>query len=625
MTKILHRLLILTVLFSASRSLGQDYEWVWTQSGGGAASGPGQQSVFEEGLDETIIDIVVDSDNNYYTLSGVTAGTRNYAGTTLGNYGLLDIIDIAIIAHDCEGNLLWSHIVGGSGEDQAYKLGLDSTNGLYVAVNVNNRAYVTNTGEENFFPPVHFSADDVMPPRPVDGNIAHVGNKRGFLLKFDKNSGDLLWRKDIQGPVTYYTRHMTVGRIFIDQNDVIHQIVGLLEGEHLDGTATVAGNQMQFFMVKYDTEGNLMGVPQPLPMTSGTGTGFGPHNTIFVYDHALNRYYISGQSAFFQTQTFGGVALQSTGTYIIAFDATSFEEVWRKELETPYNMTYEQISQLAIDDNSDIFISGKYSVGPDGYASFGGYELPEYVGLSQYGNPNYGHVPYTMKISPDGAVQWLRTPDGYVHSSPDATGSYFNRGLVINGDELAVLVASGSHIWGDYSVGRPPGHHPDPVILRLDKHTGAVNGLHDIVAGAGVTNEFRAIAVDSDGNYIAGGHFFGILENPAGDNTYYSMGKTDLLLAKLAASQCGSGGLAVSDQTHHNTLVSLYPNPTNGGLNIQTTLDINRVEIYNSLGQRITSRRFSQTIDLAAIPSGVYVVRLTDSNGKAYTQKVVKQ
>src|SRR5690606_16953093 len=243
-----------------------------------------------------------------------------------------------------------------------------------------NRAYVNN-GHENFFPTVHFSAEDFMPPRPVDNTVPHIGNKRGFLLKFDTDTGDLLWRKDIQGPVTYHTRPMTVGRIFIDANDVIHQIVGLLEGEHLDGTVTVTGNQMQFYLVKYDTDGNLIGVPQPLPMTSGTGTGFGPHNTIFLYDEALNRYYIGGQSAFFLPKTFGGVPLQPTGLYIIAFDATTFAELWRSELEHPSILTYEVLSEIAIDENSDLFISGKYSNGPNQNGLFGGHPLPEYVGI----------------------------------------------------------------------------------------------------------------------------------------------------------------------------------------------------------------------------------------------------
>src|SRR5690606_40298326 len=57
-------------------------------------------------------------------------------------------------------------------------------------------------------------------------------------------------------------------------------------------------------------------------------------------------------------------------------------------------------------------------------------------------------------------------------------------------------------------------HRADPVILRLNKETGDIIGLHDLEGGSGVDNEFRVITTDNDGNYIAGGHFFGALEHP---------------------------------------------------------------------------------------------------------------
>src|SRR5690606_33952501 len=45
----------------------QEFQWVWAKSGGGGLSG--SDSVFNEQQDETIRDIVVDADNNYYFLA----------------------------------------------------------------------------------------------------------------------------------------------------------------------------------------------------------------------------------------------------------------------------------------------------------------------------------------------------------------------------------------------------------------------------------------------------------------------------------------------------------------------------------------------------------------------------
>src|SRR5690606_30851935 len=225
-------------------SLAQTYQYEWARSGGGGLSG--SDSVFNEQQDETVRDVVVDADNNYYFLADLQGGTINFGGESLTHYGSKDIV---IIALDCEGNFRWHHTIGGGSHlDYAFKLGLDNTNGLYVGINVYN-----NASESGFnHPPVHFSEDDIMPLVPVNSNNGnpHEGFKRGFLLKFDKDTGNYLWRKDLQGDVTDVLSGMIVGRIFIDSNDVIHQIVGLQQGTHLDGLVTVGQGEINFYLVK---------------------------------------------------------------------------------------------------------------------------------------------------------------------------------------------------------------------------------------------------------------------------------------------------------------------------------------------------------------------------------------
>lgn len=274
MKKQLQQLLLIIGLGLLAYGLqAQEFQWEWAKSGGGGLSG--SDSVFNEQQDETIRDIVVDADNNYYFLADLQGGTVSFEGESLTHYGSKDII---IISLDCEGNYRWSHTIGGSNwQDNAYKLELDSSNGLYIAVTVVNNATVGGFNH----PPVHFSEDDVMPLVPVNSNNGnpHEAYKMGFLLKFEKDTGDYLWRKTLQGDVTSTLRSMVVGRIFIDSNDVIHQIVGLQEGIHLDGLVTVEEGELKYFLVKYDTDGNIIGTPQELPMSGG---GFNP-KIIYFY------------------------------------------------------------------------------------------------------------------------------------------------------------------------------------------------------------------------------------------------------------------------------------------------------------------------------------------------------
>jgi hypothetical protein len=538
MKKQLHKTKLSTVLFSIFCSLfsifsqAQDYQYEWAKSGGGGLSG--SDSVFNEQQDETIRDVVIDADNNSYFLADLQGGTVSFQGIPLTHYGSKDIL---IIALDCEGNFRWSHTIGGgNSSDNAYKLGLDSTNGLYVGVNVNNTA--TYNGFNH--PPVHFSQDDVMPLVPVNSNNGnpHEAFKRGFLLKFDKDTGDYLWRKALQGDVTAVLSSMIVGRIFIDSNDVIHQIVALQEGTHLDGLAIVGEGELKYFLVKYDTDGDILGIPQELPMSGG----YNPRDNIFLYDEQLNRYYIAG--SLHVSLTYQGNVLHHASNgrfYILAFDGATFDELWRKEINKEGSGSYnEKLTQVVIDENSNIYLAGKIRINGSTLEYFGDYLLPQNIG-----SYTQGHLPFVMKLNSAGEVQWIRTPDGYTNNTA-FTGLFENKGLTLNGNEIATLPNGSAHIWGDYSYTRPDSHHTDPVILRLDKDTGEVIGLHDIKGNSGTYDEFRVITTDNDGNYIAGGHFSGyqglFTDSPNGVGPLSAMGKTDFFMAKLSAYACGSGG-----------------------------------------------------------------------------------
>lgn len=69
-------------------------------------------------------------------------------------------------------------------------------------------------------------------------------------------------------------------------------------------------------------------------------------------------------------------------------------------------------------------------------------------------------------------------------------------------------------------------------------------------------------------------------------------------------------------------IVNLYPNPTNGILNINSKLTINKVEVYNVLGKKVYSST-SETVDLSEQLNGIYFLKIyTDS--EIISKKVLK-
>lgn len=73
-----------------------------------------------------------------------------------------------------------------------------------------------------------------------------------------------------------------------------------------------------------------------------------------------------------------------------------------------------------------------------------------------------------------------------------------------------------------------------------------------------------------------------------------------------------------------NLTLSLYPNPANTTLNIDSENELKSVEIYSLLGQKMLSSTAKQ-LSISNLASGIYMVRVEDENGAVATQKLVKE
>ena len=77
--------------------------------------------------------------------------------------------------------------------------------------------------------------------------------------------------------------------------------------------------------------------------------------------------------------------------------------------------------------------------------------------------------------------------------------------------------------------------------------------------------------------------------------------------------------------------VELYPNPTNGLINIAGTdiSNIKEISIFNQLGQRVMNLNASQlnnnSFDISDLNKGVYFVQLKDNSNNSKTMKIVKE
>ena len=78
-----------------------------------------------------------------------------------------------------------------------------------------------------------------------------------------------------------------------------------------------------------------------------------------------------------------------------------------------------------------------------------------------------------------------------------------------------------------------------------------------------------------------------------------------------------------SIEDEHLFAISIYPNPTSNTLFITGNKTPIMVSIYNVLGKEVLSIKNTNNINVQALPSGVYMIRISDGVGQT-NRKFIK-
>lgn len=118
------------------------------------------------------------------------------------------------------------------------------------------------------------------------------------------------------------------------------------------------------------------------------------------------------------------------------------------------------------------------------------------------------------------------------------------------------------------------------------------------------------VRLDANGDTL-----FGTSGNPILDGNWASLGVHD----------CSCNPASVSNL--EEIVLSVYPNPSNGLVNIRNKGNIRKVQVLNSLGQQVYMQTVATSKTLISLDlsefTGVYMIRLTDNNGQQIIRKVI--
>lgn len=144
--------------------------------------------------------------------------------------------------------------------------------------------------------------------------------------------------------------------------------------------------------------------------------------------------------------------------------------------------------------------------------------------------------------------------------------------------------------------------HGRNTVYTLNTSTGNWEKVGGDFVSSGVCT-YNDIAIDPVNNYLV---------------LAYSQNGTIVKRISLNA-------LAVNDVKNNNDAFTVYPNPTNGIINIKNDKKIRSVEVTSVSGQLISTKVTDQKVDISDAPKGVYFLKTTFDDGKTSVKKIIKQ
>ncbi len=584
--------LVLTV-FSLNLTLAQTPEWQWAKRGGGTINLQGNETT-STGV-ERILDLCIDSNNNYYYLAEVSGAQTDYDGTTITTYNNNNTKDIYMFSTDCQGNFRWSKSIGGSANDFANSINLDDNNNVYITGKTIN---IGGAGTPNF-------ANDTIKTAALLNGTPEIARKGMFIIKYNEQ-GDFQWLREPEGALDYSGGFMQ--KTFIEPNGRTHSLVRFFEGTHLEGQLTVTNPLGQAAIIVYDANGNLENF---ILLDMKPGSNF--YNYQLAYDPNLQQYYIAdtvrGTEPELSINGFGAATGDDKAFYLAALDNQG-QVLWYHENN---NLGGWSLGDIAIDNNGDIYFTGyqnnNFSNGSNAVDSFAGYTFVIDP------NENDNQHPFLIKLDSNGNLIWGTNSVFY---SP-----YPGRKISFNGNDVYLGLGSLTNEWDGMPFGNETINtglfSSDGAVLRFNKSTGNLEEVIDM-PGTGY-DMIMAMDIDSNGNIVVGGHFGGtLLPSHPNANITKVGGDTDFFVA-----QYGTGNCTLSTEEFSNPFdIKLYPQPARDKVFLQSQTPLMAYTIYNLQGQKIKQAKLENNrIDINQLSKGLYLIKVTTAHAKSQVLKLI--
>lgn len=528
--------------------------------------------------DEYAYSIAIDATRNLYSIGsfqGTTdfdpaAGTFNL--TSAGDY------DIYLSKLDASGNFVWAKQLGGTGSDWGIAISIDALGNIYTSG--------------------IFEGTADFDPGPGTVNLTSTSGRSLFISKLDA-SGNFVWAKQSSGNAEgNYIRTDASGNVYTSG-----YFQGTTDFDPGAGTVnlTSAGGR-DAFICKLDASGNFVWAKH----LGGSGDDVSESFAIDASGNILITGYFSGKADFDPAPSTVNFLTAAEGDiYITKLDASG-NFVWAKQLGGP---DLDWGNSIALDASGNIYTTGFFQKTADFDPGAGTANLTAAVESSGI---------FVSKLDASGNFVWAKQLGG--------TGSDGGNAIAVDASENVYTAGTFSQTAdfdpGAGTVNLTSAGKGDAFISKLDASGDFVWAKQ---LGGTLYDQAKYLVVDASGNVYTTGIFGSTVDFDPGSNTFNltSAGGLDAFVHKLSGT---STGLSKNFLEHD---ILLYPNPTNGQVQIAFSNEVNnaQVTVRNVLGLEISRKSYSSTYSIHfALEgyAGIYFIEIS-SEGKKAMYKVVKE
>jgi hypothetical protein len=514
-------------------------------------------------------DIAVEPNGNLYVVGGFQ-GTMNFnpLGASMTYSLSTGPVGLFIAKYNTNGICQWVTIIDAqctSVFNEGYATcDLDNLGNLYVAGNFRGASIEFN-------------------PLGTSSTLTSSGQTDIFISKYNTSNGVLGYVKRIGGTLTDV---VSPGSLRCDNNGNPY-FTGRLPGTgNVDfdpSPAILNVSNSALYLASYDINGN---VRYAIGMNSGAGDGghrvaFDSNNNVFIAG------WMNG-TASFGTNTltaFSGMA----DNFIAKYNNNLTTCSWAFNFGGGGSSANNIVAGMVVDQEDNPIITGQlYGANAD---------IDPSANINNFSSVGQNDC-FVIKYTNSGSLWTSATSSGLVSALNCNLASSLGS-LVFN------TPASGVVISVPYSGG-----NGGPYNAQLINSVG-VSGLSASVSagnfslGTGTLN----YTISGIPTTIGTGSFS---FNLGGQTCTYTFNVTDNNVASL-------GELENKSSFH------IYPNPTNGIINIQSAVSYNRIKVLNSLGCEVLTANSTSVLDISYLTPGIYVIELiTKDNEVIFGRKVLK-